>query len=125
MVITNEQLHERLLEILNNCSAKSVTGAGRSGAIAAVYASHILGIPFIPYKCKCPDKLRPILIIDTAKQSGKTLRKAEKLYIREGDVIVKWAFNEPPRVKFWYEFFWGKGKYQSQEKERKGGIWNE
>jgi hypothetical protein len=27
----------------------SVTGPGRSGALAAVYASHILGVAFIPY----------------------------------------------------------------------------
>ena len=29
--------------------AGAVVGPGRSGAVASVYASHILGIPFIPY----------------------------------------------------------------------------
>lgn len=77
-----------------------VTGPGRSGAIAAVYASHFLSIPFIPYGVDIPDKLLPVLVVDTARKTGKTIRKA----CRQADTpfhVV--AFAEPPRVKFWYE----------------------
>lgn len=86
----------------------AVTGPGRSGAIASVYASHILGIPFVPYKQKSPSY--PLLIIDTAEATGATLRKAKRWYQREGGglkdhhVTTLSVFNEPPRVRFWYEF---------------------
>ena len=74
-----------------------VTGPGRSGAIAAVYASHFLGIPFVPYKCK-PEG--DPLIVDTAINSGRTIRKASKCY---NGADFSFAFHQPPRVKFWYE----------------------
>ena len=74
-----------------------VTGPGRSGAIAAVYASHFLGIPFIPYKASCPG--RP-LIVDTACLTGRTIRKASKVY-GGADFIA--FYQQPERVKFWYE----------------------
>ena len=79
----------------------AVTGPGRSGAIASVYASHILGVPFLPYGQKCPAHLRPLLIVDTARSTGSTLRKAARKYGH--DVVVVAVFDEPPRVKFWYE----------------------
>lgn len=79
-----------------------VTGPGRSGAIAAVYASHILGVAFIPYGQTAPTHLGRLLIIDTARQSGATLRKAERRY--EGTCPIALAiYHEPPRVVFWYE----------------------
>lgn len=81
--------------------ARAVVGPGRSGAVASVYASHILGIPFIPYGTACPDHLRPLLIVDTARKSGATLRKAERRY--GGDCVVVHVFDEPPRLRFWYE----------------------
>lgn len=80
----------------------SVTGPGRSGAIAAVYASHILGVPFIPQGANVPERLGALLIVDTARQSGATIRKIQRdygAYLTE--VVV--AFEEPPRVAFWYE----------------------
>lgn len=80
----------------------SVTGPGRSGAIAAVYASHILGVPFIPYGQKHPSHLGRLLIVDTARESGATLRKAERKYIAAAPLVVV-AYEEPPRVMFWYE----------------------
>ena len=80
----------------------AVTGPGRSGAVASVYASHILGVPFVPYRCPAPKHLGRLLIIDTARESGRTLRKAERLY-KENDPIVLAVFEEPPRVAFWYE----------------------
>jgi hypothetical protein len=77
-----------------------VTGPGRSGAIASAMASHILGVPFIPYGQVCPDHLRPILVIDTATSTGRTLRQAERRY---GECVALAVYHEPPRVKFWYE----------------------
>lgn len=79
-----------------------VTGPGRSGAVAAVYASHLLGIPFVPYGSTAPVHLGRALIVDTATETGKTLRKAERRY-RDADPVVVYAFKEPPRVAFWYE----------------------
>lgn len=85
----------------------SVTGPGRSGAIAAVYASHILSIPFIPFGQKAPLDLGRLLIIDTAVESGATLRKAGRRYANaahfNGVPLVIALYNEPPRVVFWYE----------------------
>ncbi len=80
----------------------SVTGPGRSGAIASVYASHILGVPFIPYKSKVPEHLGSLLIIDTAMESGATMRKAERFY-KDVPLRSVVCFHEPPRVGFWYE----------------------
>lgn len=74
-----------------------VTGPGRSGAIASVYASHFLGIPFVPYKFQRGEN---VLVVDTAVASGRTLRKASRYYHNAPYVF---AFHQPPRVKFWYE----------------------
>lgn len=86
----------------------SVTGPGRSGAVAAVYASHMLGVPFIPYGQKPPIDLGRLLIVDTATESGKTLRKATAKYEKMGATPITLAvFNEKDpligRVAFWYE----------------------
>lgn len=80
---------------------RSVTGPGRSGAIAAVYASHWLGVPYIPCDAHAPAHLRPVLVIDTATQTGRTLRRAERHH--GPDTIALAIFNEPPRVRFWFE----------------------
>lgn len=86
------------------CSqARFVTGPGRSGAIAAVYASHILGIPFLPFGAKpLMGKNDHLLIIDTATESGATLRKAARKY-HDRQPIIAVVYHEPPRVAFWYE----------------------
>lgn len=78
----------------------SVTGPGRSGAVAAVYASHILGVPFIPFGANAPTHLGQILVVDTAVQSGATMRKAMRRYDTTFGLAV---YQEPPRVAFWYE----------------------
>lgn len=80
----------------------SVTGPGRSGAIAAVYASHMLAVPFIPYGGNAPVALGRVLVIDTARMSGKTLRKAHSRYSYANPVVL-WCYDEPPLVSFWYE----------------------
>lgn len=80
----------------------SVTGPGRSGAVAAVYASHIMHIPFIPYGSDAPLHLGPLLIVDTAQQTGRTMRKAVRRY-EDAKPYTVVVFDEPPRVAFWYE----------------------
>lgn len=99
-VVSEVEFRETFTEVLKPLLGKYdyVVGPGRSGAVAAVYASHFLGIPFVPYKCKLPNK--KVLIVDTAMMSGKTLRKASRYY---DDAHYVYAYLEGPRVKFWYE----------------------
>lgn len=102
-IVTEPEFRERLTSILATTDTSNigcVTGPGRSGAVAAVYASHYLHVPFIPYGGKAPDRLGRLLLIDTARQSGRTLRKAERRY--DGALVIA-CFEEPPRVAFWYE----------------------
>ena len=82
----------------------AVTGPGRSGAVASVYASHILGLPFIPSGAKHPRERGRLLIIDTAVQTGKSLRKAAARYQLETPLTMA-IFDEKAngRVVFWYE----------------------
>lgn len=101
--ISEREFNERIREMVSGVTDVGVvTGPGRSGAIASVYASHILRIPFIPYGAKCPSNLGRLLIIDTARKSGATLRKAARKY-EEFNPLVIACFEEPPRVIFWYE----------------------
>lgn len=76
-----------------------VTGPGRSGAVAAVYASHYLGVPYIPPKFR---QASTALVVDTARLSGKTIRKCASWH---GTEHMLWAFDEVPGhyYKFWYE----------------------
>lgn len=104
-VVTEAEFNERIREALSDPIYNyvgCVTGPGRSGAVAAVYASHILGRPFIPFGQKAPMHLGRLLIIDTATESGATMRKAERRY---GDCMPMTLaiYHEPPRVMFWYE----------------------
>lgn len=101
MTISEPDFASALHERLRGISARAVTGPGRSGAIASVYASHMLGIPFLPYGTPCPEHLRPLLILDTARKSGATLRRAARKY-GEPCILVH-VFDEPPRVRLWYE----------------------
>ena len=103
-VVSETEFSERIRDKLADgmVSVGSVTGPGRSGAIAAVYASHILRVPFIPFNARCPVHLGPLLIIDTAMESGRTLRKALNKYSYANPFTVA-CYHEPPRVMFWYE----------------------
>lgn len=106
-IVSEQEFRERLCEKLEQSyidllAVGSVTGPGRSGAVAAVYASHILRIPFIPYGSKCPKHLGRLLIVDTATESGATLRKAARRY-EDAEPLVIFVYQEPPRVAFWYE----------------------
>jgi len=102
-VISEKEFSERVRLVLEDCNeCGCVTGPGRSGAVASVYASHILHIPFIPYGSKPPIHLGRLLIIDTAEESGSTMRKAGRRYSFADPKMVT-CYKEPPRVMFWYE----------------------
>lgn len=101
-VIWEWEFDARIRDRLKGVKVGCVTGPGRSGAIASVYASHILKVPFIPYGQKPPLALCPLLIIDTARASGATLRKAARKYEEYYPIVVA-CYEEPPRVMFWYE----------------------
>jgi hypothetical protein len=104
-MVTEAEFRLRLQDILlrgDFADVGCVTGPGRSGAVAAVYSSHILHIPFIPYGAATPHGIGRLLIVDTAEQSGKTMRKALRKY-RHSDPVAVTVFKEPPRVLFWYE----------------------
>lgn len=100
-IVTEQEFSSELRDRLSSLNEEVnwVTGPGRSGAIASVYASHYLGIPFVPYGDICPKGIP--LIIDTATNSGRTLRKAKTRYksLNPTCLTVYTA-----RVKFWYEF---------------------
>lgn len=104
MIIIGEQrFNDDIVSQLAKCAGqvRSVTGPGRSGAIAAVYASYILKVPFIPYGQRCPDNLKPILVIDTARKTGKTIRSAERKYDTKFSLCL---YDETEqRFHFWYE----------------------
>lgn len=81
-----------------------VTGPGRSGAIAAVYVSHRLRIPFIPFGARVPPQLWPVLVVDTATWTGRTLRKAVRNYTYANAAPLVFYQESPgAMVKFWYE----------------------
>lgn len=105
-IISEPEFHARLARLLLMTPEMdvvgAVTGPGRSGSVAAVYASHMLGVPFIPYGSSAPTQLDRLLIIDTARESGRTLRKAARKY-EYANPLVFACFEEPPRVAFWYE----------------------
>lgn len=102
MTVNEQEFREKLTKKLLPYKGqfKSVSGPGRSGAVAAVYASHLLGIPFLPYGANVPNELYPLLMVDTAVMSGKTLKKACKKMMAQLGIAI---MEEPPRVKFWYE----------------------
>lgn len=81
-----------------------VMGPGRSGAILAVYLSHLLGIPFMPFVSKqVPDTINGVLLVDTCEKSGRTLKKAKSKLGKNKFVTTFILYKEPPRVRFWYE----------------------
>lgn len=102
-IVTEPEFREALAAKLSDGFSEAgwVTGPGRSGAVAAVYASHLLHIPFVPFGSFAPRLGRP-LIIDTASESGATMRKAVRRY-EAFDPLQCVVFIEPPRVAFWYE----------------------
>ncbi len=110
-IITEQEFEIQMLKTLHEhqnelMEVGSVTGPGRSGAVAAVYASHKLNVPFIPYGQKAPLHLGRLLIIDTASLTGKTMRKAAKKYESATPLALVLFDEKDPvigRVAFWYE----------------------
>ena len=88
---------------------ESVTGPGGSGAIAAVYASYFLHVPYFPFRKNPSVCLKPVLVVDTASMTGKTIRKA--LRKMGGGAYGLYVFKEPPIVRFWYEDLSCESKY--------------
>lgn len=83
-----------------------VTGPGRSGHVAAVYASHYLGIPFKPHKCGSYKVGQRVLIVDTVCYTGKTLTKAHHWYAKRGlqpTICYAMDENKGHYYKMWYE----------------------
>lgn len=121
-VVTEAEFHASISQKLSagtdGVDIGSVTGPGRSGAVAAVYASHLLGVPFIPYGSQCPTHLGRLLIVDTAMESGATLRKAGRRYAYANPLVIA-CYHEPPRVAFWYEA----GKPQRYRHENDNRSW--
>ena len=78
-----------------------VTGPGRSGAIAAVYLSHMAGLSYVPYGSRAPDGL-PGIVVDTATLTGATLRKAGRRYPM-ARLLALYDERALGRHIFWYE----------------------
>lgn len=100
------EIHCALVDLASSEDIGSVMGPGRSGAVAAVYASHILGVPFIPQGASAPVKLGRLLLIDTASESGATLRKIARKYEYANPITLAIYDEKVPevgRVAFWYE----------------------
>lgn len=114
-IVSEKQFSDDLLKALNSKwdsgeyrlvdSLKwyAVMGPGRSGAIVAVYLSHLLGIPFFPFTTRLPEKIKGVLVADTCVQSGRTLRKI-KARLGSRCINTFFVYKEPPRLKMWYEF---------------------
>jgi adenine/guanine phosphoribosyltransferase-like PRPP-binding protein len=105
-IVTEKEFRQSVIDKMTDLQYTNkqfdfVVGPGRSGAIASVYVSHLLGIPFLQYIHK-PDIHKRLLIVDTARFTGKTLRRIRTLY-KDYDGRVVWFYDEPPRVRFWYE----------------------
>jgi hypoxanthine phosphoribosyltransferase len=100
-LITEPEFKLETKQRLAGVVAGAVTGPGRSGAVAAVYASYLLGIPFIPYGQPYPGKL---LVVDTVSQTGKTIRKATAHATnRAEEVVAITIYTQQERLYFWYE----------------------
>lgn len=107
-LITEQDFRERirssLLDRTVPLAVGSVTGPGRSGAVASVYASHLLRVPFIPYGSPVPKDLGRLLIIDTAMLTGATIRKAARRYADCDPVVIAlYSETKQDKVYFWYE----------------------
>lgn len=89
---------ENLLTLKENIDF--VTGPGRSGAVASVYASYLLSVPFVPYGQKIPGK--KALIVDTVVMTGKTIRKASRKY---DDAPYVFGILVSKKRRLWFETY--------------------
>jgi predicted phosphoribosyltransferase len=105
LIISEPEFRKALYEVLQPLRGrfKCVTGPGRSGAVASVYASHFLKIPWVPCRSVRSAKLHPVLVVDTAVMTGATLRKASRRVEAPCSVVA--VYMEPPIIRFWYEVY--------------------
>jgi hypothetical protein len=104
-LVSEEQFRARAHAVLLPLAGRyrSVVGPGRSGAVASVYASYLLGLRWLPPTMRAdqiPDDIRPVLVVDTAIHTGETMRRLAR---RVGAVAPVALFAEPPICHFWYE----------------------
>ncbi len=102
--ISEKEFSDRLVAV-SGVNCECVVGVGRSGAVAAVYASHALHIPFMPTIESIPSHMSEVLLIDTAQLTGKTMRKAQRKLERNGKKVtpVTLFYEEKTHHIFWYE----------------------
>jgi adenine/guanine phosphoribosyltransferase-like PRPP-binding protein len=83
-----------------------IVGPGRSGAVAAVYASYRMHRPFVPYGHPGGPKGSTVLIVDTVSMTGGTIRKARAKYERMGFVVRTLTIvpENQKRHHFWFEY---------------------
>lgn len=101
--VTEAEFAERVRAVRDTVIAGKydlVTGPGRSGAIAAVYVSHATGIPFMPYKCWISPESKKILVVDTVSMSGKTIRRASRVYDGADTMVF---YEADKKIHFWFE----------------------
>lgn len=81
--------------------AEWVTGPGRTGAMAAIYASHILNVSFVAYGHR-PKANGYVLVMDILNDNPRTMRRALKHYdiCRPIPCIV---FPEIENEGLWFE----------------------
>lgn len=116
------ELRRKAKELSPELKPDFVTGPGRSGALAAVYYSHLTGVPFIPWGYVPDDGW--VMVIDTATMSGRTMRKACNKLNRLGVNVVSLAVFETPGVHnvFWYEADYDAGQAHDNLREYVGAI---
>lgn len=103
-LITEAAFQERIEEALADRHGKFawVMGPGRSGAIAAIYASHILNIPWVPYGF-LPRAKGKGLLIDIAHTNALCLNRAVRRYrTRETETLL--LFHTPDAIPvLWFQ----------------------
>jgi len=109
-VVSEQEFRDKLIEALEPHRGYycAVTGPGRSGAVAAVYASHFLYIPYVPPQGDFAAFRGRVLVIDTARWTGKTIRKLTSKVSKQGaiaDSLFIYDEKADGLVKFWYEVF--------------------
>lgn len=107
IVVTETEFSVMLDQALEGLEAPVfITGPGRSGAIAAVYASYRLHRPFVPFGHPGGPAGSTVLVIDTVSMSGRTIRKAVAKYERMGFVVRSLTVvpQNQKRHHFWFEY---------------------
>lgn len=101
--ITESEFQDRLREALSDHEvhfARWVTGPGRSGAIAAVYASYFLNIPYVQFGYAARPEGAPLVIDIT--ECRKNFRDADRLYGHLSPIKIA-LFEIKPYQSFWFK----------------------